>query len=72
MQRPGLDVLPQAGQSNALGPELRLVEGAPLQVLRHGRDVLEAPLADGGEEGAELPHLMEGGGGGDIIKYLNN
>ena len=66
MLRPGPDVLPEAGQRNALGPELRLVEGAHLDVFGHVRDVLEAPLADGGEQGAELPHLMEGGREGDI------
>jgi len=48
-----------AGQMDALGPVLSLVEGAHPKVLRHVRNVLETPLADWREQGAELPHLRE-------------
>lgn len=68
--------IPDTGQLDALGSVLSLVEGAHLKVLRHMWSVLETPLADGREHGAELPHLWRGRDGGwerveNVVVYMD-
>lgn len=53
----GLDFLSDTRQLNLLCPGLPLVAGTHLQMLGHGRHILEAPRVHRREQGAELPYL---------------
>lgn len=51
--------LPEAGQGHRLPALIPLVEGAALQVIRHGANICEAPAVHRGKQRAEPPDLQE-------------
>ena len=65
-----LDVFSETRQLDLVCPGLRRVVGTPLQMLRNGRHVSEAPGVHGREQVAELPHLQSQQGGKILLEMM--